>query len=197
VGQGVAYEMNRQEFFERIRSSTPKVLAEEFLAAETAHAFPDPSTYKTFRDKIGGLVSAIESVAVVGSGNWRYSLNPEKAFREFGAHSDVDVAIVSSIQFRELWDEMRRNHRRHYYALSFEDRTRLRRNSENVYAGFISPGWIPNRNSKRTYEHKRTLNALSDKAVEFRKVRMMFFKNFDEAVDYYARGFGAARRTIQ
>jgi hypothetical protein len=92
---------------------------------------------------------------------------------------------------------MRRNHRRHFYALPEDDRDRLRRNSENVYAGFISPEWIPRRAASLRHEFKRTLSALSDDCVHFLKVKMMFFKNIDEAVDYYARGFRRARKTIQ
>ena len=78
--------MNQEEFFERIRSSPPDVLAREFLHAESAHIFADQATYKTFRDRIRVLISPIEFVAVVGSGNWRYSLKPKKGFREFGDH---------------------------------------------------------------------------------------------------------------
>jgi hypothetical protein len=122
-------------------------------------------------------------------------LNPDKNFREFGEHSDVDVAIVSSAQFHLLWEEMRLNHRRYYYALSEAQKLSLRRNSENVYGGFISPNWIPKRSLIQTYKYKQLLNTLSDKEVRFSKVKMLFFKNTDEAIDYYARGFRAARRT--
>lgn len=189
--------MTHEEFFERIRSLSAGALAREFLNAETAHIFADQATYKGFRQKVGTLFSATEYVAVVGSGNWRFSLNPDKNFREFGEHSDVDVAIVSAVQFHNLWGEMRQNHRQHYYALSFGNKAWLRRSSENVYAGFISPDWIPNRSAKRIYEYKQMLNTLSDQAVRFLKVKMMFFKNIDEAVDYYARGIRTARRAIQ
>jgi hypothetical protein len=189
--------MTQEEFFGRIRSSPPDILAGEFFCADSAHIFPDQVAYNAFRERISSLISSIESVSVVGSGNWRYSLNPEKGFREFGEHSDVDVAIISSTQFRELWEEMRQSHRKHFYALSYSSKQWLRRNSENVYSGFISPDWIPNRSARRAFEYKQMLNLLSDHAVRFLKVKMMFFKNFEEMVDYYARGFRAARRTLQ
>jgi hypothetical protein len=137
--------MSRDEFFRRIRSSSAEVLAREFFHSETAHIFSDEAAYSAFREKVSTSIPNVESVAVVGSGNWQYSLNPEKAFREFGAHSDVDVAVISCSQFHSLWEEMRQNHRRHFYALAYSHRERLRRNSENVYCGFISPDWIPKR----------------------------------------------------
>jgi len=131
---------------------------------------------------------------VVGSGNWKFSLNPDKSFREFGEHSDIDVAVISKDLFDGFWEEMRFQHRAHFYRLPLEYRDRLRRNSENVYAGFISPNWIPNRNPTAAYEYKRNLDSLSDRHVRSLKVKMMFFKNFDEAADYYARGFRMAQR---
>jgi hypothetical protein len=189
--------MEQEEFFDRIRSSSPDALAREYLSAESAHIFTDEPTYQIFQDRICELVQSVESVAVVGSGNWRYSLNPCKSFREFGKHSDVDVAVVSSFQFKAIWGEMRQNEKKHYYTLSADSRERLRRNTENVYSGFISPDWIPNRSPGRMLEYKQILNTLSDRAVGFLKVKMMFFKNFDEAIDYYTRGFRAARRALR
>jgi hypothetical protein len=38
------------------------------------------------------------------------------------------------------------------------------------------------------------LDSLSDKTVRFLKVKLMFFKNEVEAVDYYARGFQIAKK---
>lgn len=189
--------MLQEEFFELIRSSVPDTLADSFLRADTVHLFSGRPAYDSFRVRVGRILTNAELIAVVGSGNWQYSLNPDKAFREFGKHSDVDVAVISERYFHNLWEEMRGNHREHFYALSYEARKRLRRDSENVYAGFISPEWIPNRDPYRAFEYRRLLNILSDQRVLFLKVKMMFFKNMDEAIDYYARGFRAARKAIQ
>lgn len=189
--------MTQQEFFEQVRSESPNALAREYLNSQAPHIFSNQASYEVFRARAGTLLKEVVSVAVVGSGNWRYSLNPEKAFREFGDHSDVDVAVISPIHFHKLWEEMRRNHRQHYYALSHFGKERLRRNSQNVYSGFISPEWIPNRDPLLQYRYKQVLNNLSDSSVRFLKVKMLFFKNFDEAVDYYARGFWIAKRTIR
>lgn len=159
--------------------------------------FSGRAAYNVFRERVQTSVQGAEFVAIVGSGNWRYSLNPDKNFREFGDGSDIDVAVISATQFNRLWEEMRQNHRRHFYALPHDDRVRLRRSSENVYSGFISPEWIPRGDASLRHSYKRALNALSDDSVRFLKVKMMFFKNTDEAVDYYARGFRLARSKIQ
>jgi hypothetical protein len=189
--------MTKDEFFQQVRDVAPEELAREFLNAGTVRVFPDEAAYQDFRDRIQGFVNEAEFVAVVGSGNWRFSLNPEKDFREFGEHSDVDVAIVSQARFNSLWEEMRERHRKRFYRLSQDQRTRLRRNSENVYAGFISPSWIPDRSAQRRYEHKALLNELSDASVGYLSVKLMFFKNLLEAIDYYRRGFIIAKAKLR
>lgn len=188
--------MTQGEFFNRIRSSAPEILAREFLYSDSAHVFTDHAAYSAFKDRVSALVSPAEFVAVVGSGNWKFSLNPRKGFREFGDHSDVDVAVVSSAKFSELWEEMRRNEKQNYYLLSLDDRESLRRNAVKVYSGFISPNWIPRRRAALIFDYKRMLNSLSDLSVRSLKVKMMFFKNFDETIDYYTRGFRIARKAI-
>ncbi|MFC5863512.1 hypothetical protein ACFPT7_14495 [Acidicapsa dinghuensis] len=70
--------MERVEFLERIRFGEPNILAREYLMSDEAHAFSDIASYSLFRDKVQSLFQAVEHVAVVGSANWRYSLNPEK-----------------------------------------------------------------------------------------------------------------------
>lgn len=186
--------MTRDEFLTLIKSEPADTLARQFLDADKAHIFNGTALYEAFQNRIRQHFEEAESVAVVGSGNWRFSLNPEKSFREFGKHSDVDVAVVSLVDFNKFWHEMRNGHRRHYYGLPYEQKLRLRRNSENVYAGFISPEWIPNRSAQQTFQYKRILNALSDESVHFLRVKLLFFRNMDEAVDYYARGFRIAIR---
>ena len=188
--------MTKEEFFQRIESSTPQTLAREFLYTDTVRVFEDRSEYDKFRSRIGELISHVEFSAIVGSGNWTYSLNPEKNFREFGEHSDIDVAIISPVRFHAFWEKMRENHRRYFYGLGFDDRKRLRRNSENVYAGFVSPAWIPRQTPPERLEQKKLLNTLSNAAVGYLAVKTLFFKNPEEAVDYYSRGFALARRSI-
>jgi hypothetical protein len=188
--------MSKEEFLNRIRGGSPAVLAQEFLASDRVCLFTEDRQYTEFRTRVSGLIPAVEQVAIVGSGNWRYSLNPDKNFREFCAQSDVDVAIVSAARFHEFWEEMRMHHRKHFYALPQSERERVRRNGENVYSGFISPMWIPYRDRTKDYAYRRLVNSLSDRNVQFLKVKMLFFKSETEAIDYYARGFRAAKKGI-
>jgi hypothetical protein len=190
--------MTCDEFKELIRTSSPSTLAGDFLVAAETAVFGDLHEYASFKDRVTVSLGKVEFVAIVGSGNWRYSLNPDKNFRSFSRQSDIDVAVVSSDRFHSIWEDMRRMHRQHYYGLSQQERERLKRNGENVYSGFISPLWVPDRTVRRPqhFQHKRLLNMLSDASVGHRDVKMLFFKSTEEAVDYYARGFVIAKRKL-
>jgi len=186
----------RGDFLDRVRRTRPEVLAANYLAADTIAAFPDANSYANYRQRVSNTISDCETVTIAGTGNWRYSLNPKKDFREFHAGSDIDLCVISAYQFSSLWEELRRAHRDKFYLLPYEDRQRLRRNGENVYSGFISPEWLPDSASATRFSYKKKLNFLSDASVSYRTVKVLFFKNTIEAIDYYARGFIIAQRTL-
>ncbi len=188
--------MTKDDFLAQLKERAPADLAAEYLSSSTVAAFPDAAAYREFLGRAAATFTPTEHVAVAGSGNWQYSLHPEKAFKPFHAGSDIDLVIVSTQLFHDLWEEMRDLHRTRWYVLTHEERTRLRRNGENVYAGFVSHEWLPNRVAAKRLAVKRSLNALSDAAVGFRTVRAYFFRNFHEAVAYYERGFSKARRVV-
>jgi hypothetical protein len=189
--------MTLAELQARIRTGTPDDLAMEFLDASDLAAFATPADYTRFVDRVKERFPDAQSAYVVGSGNWSFSLNPDKLFQSFHAKSDIDVAVLSPTLFQYFWDEMRRQHRQRFYLMSHDMRLQLRRNGENVYCGFITPLWIPNWEPSDRFEYNKKLNALSDVSVGFRKVKMMFFKNTIEMVDYYSRGFSVAKGALK
>jgi hypothetical protein len=185
--------MPRRLFIEKIRNSNPTELAEEYLWATDVRVFATEEKYVAFKSEVASRLTGVEQVSIVGTANWRFSLNPKKDFKEFDRTSDVDVAVISSSQFHLTWNEMRKFHRDRWYQLPLEARETLRRNGENVYSGFASPMWIPDIGCPLKFEHKRLLNKLSNKEVGYRPVKMLFFKNEAEAIDYYKRGFIGAK----
>jgi hypothetical protein len=132
----------------------------------------------------------------VGSGNWTFSLNPYKSFRAFHEKSDIDVAVISASLFHSTWEELRRVHRQLWVQLDTDARKSLLRNGENVYGGFVCPQWIPGPKSNHRFEYVKMLNRLSNVSPGRREVKMMYFKNRDEAIDYYQRGFRYAKRNM-
>lgn len=187
--------MTKADFVRMVRSGNPNALARRFLSADQVAAFTSPADYVAFKERVAQKVTDAETVILAGSGNWGFSLDPDDPFRPFGEHSDLDVVVISLIQFNKLWEEMRRLDRIHYWYLGTEEQQRLRRNGANVYAGFISPLWFPDRDSSMRIWYSRMFNQFRDRSVGFRKVEMFFFKNFEEAVSYYERGFALAQRS--
>lgn len=185
--------MTLQEFIGYINESDPWGIASECLYRNFVHAIPDELKYEEYISAIKGDYPNSTRVAIMGSGNWKFSLNPEKNFREYGGRSDIDIAIVCPLSFDATWRELRAYHRDNYYLLGRRGQDSLRRNGENVYSGFVSPKWIPGRSVSKFAYHLNS-NKYSNALVGYRVVNMMYFKDDDEAIDYYVRGFRLVKK---
>lgn len=184
------------EFRAWLIDGEPLQLASEFCLGDSVHALAGPAEYEQFRCKVATQLPPAEFIAIVGSGNWRFSLNPEKLLAEYHAKSDIDVAVVSQELYQSTWDEMRKLHRDRWYTLPETARKKLARNGQNVYAGFACPAWLPERGHPTVYSFKSMLNRLTGPELGYREVKMMYFKNQTEMIDYYRRGFEDAKRGI-
>ena len=185
------------EFLEAIRAKDARTLADDFLRSGTVAAFPTTDRYEEFKKAVQVHYARAEYVAVVGTANWTYSLNPHKNFKPYDAASDVDTVLISSRDFTETWNTLRAYHRRHFYGMSQANKDRICRNGQNVYAGFVSPLWIPDVGNTFRFAHQQALNVLSDRKVNFKTVTMLFFRDWTEAVDYYTRGFRIAKGKLR
>lgn len=188
--------MDLENFKKLILQQSPEELARRFIRAETVRVLPAEDDYKAFKLSAAKLFPVAETILVAGSGNWGFSLNPEKLWKPFDYHSDVDVALISEPMFQDTWNEIRMVHRRDWYKLSQNIRQSVMRNGENVYCGFVSPLWIPLMGHPKRYAFRSTVGKLSS-VVDEREVTAMIFRNEVEAVDYYQRGFGIARRSLK
>lgn len=180
--------MKLKEFTKFIQSTNPKDIVEESLHRDFVHAIPDTSKYKTYIANIKSDYPQSVHVAIMGSGNWKYSLNPYKNFSEYHIKSDIDIVIICPESYKKTWDELRVYHRKNFYFISDLQKQELLKFGENVYSGFICPKWIPGKSSVKL-EYALNTNKYSNEEVAFRNVNMMYFKNMDEALDYYIRGF--------
>jgi hypothetical protein len=188
--------MNIDSFKRVISDVELEDLVEECLYRGFTHVIPTASDYKDYLRLISSDYKCAEHIAIMGSGNWGYSLNPEKYLRPFSNDSDIDVVIICYQSFCETWKELRDYHRKNYYLLSPSQRTKLKRNGENVYSGFISPKWIADKKSPVRFFYEVNSNKYSNRHVGYRAVNMMYFKNKVEAIDYYVRGFRLAKGAI-
>ncbi len=185
-----------EAFIEQIASSEPLDLASRYVLSDVVHAFPTITAYEQFRTKVRHYLPDAEFIAVAGSGNWRFSLNPRKLLTEFHLKSDIDVAVISTELYHTTWEYMRELHRRKWYSIDHQAREGLRRRGQDIYSGFACPTWLPVPGDPFVYRFKSILNKLSGPEVGYREVKMYYFKNEVEMLDYYRRGFTQAKKEI-
>lgn len=189
--------MEKHEFLDDVSKRSALELASYYFSRVEAAAFDNTVHYKQFTTLVEQEVGGGPQVAVVGTGNWEYSLNPHKSFKRFDEKSDIDVAVVSPDMFHNTWDQIRHSHRRTWWSINKDARNSFLRNGENVYCGFVPPMWIPGPTSSFRFKYISMLNRLSNQSPGRREVKMMFFKSETEAIDYYRRGFQLAKWSIR
>lgn len=189
--------MEKDQFLSDVSKRSALQLASFYFSRNEAAAFDNAAHYQEFVALVQQEVGGGPQVAVVGTGNWQYSLNPYKSFKRFDEKSDIDVAVVSAEMFHNTWEQIRHVHRRTWWSINNDARSSFLRNGENVYCGFVSPKWIPGPTSSYRFKHISMLNRLSNQSPGQREVKMMFFKNETEAIDYYRRGFQLAKWSIR
>lgn len=188
--------LEKEEFLNDLKRRSPLELASFYFGREEVEAFSSSTAYQEFISLVQQEVGGQPKVVIVGTGNWKYSLNPYKSFKPFDEKSDIDIAVVSTERFNQTWNAIREVHRSTWSSINKTTRESLRRNGENVYAGFISPEWIPGITNKYRFKHLQLLNKLSNQSPGRREVKIMYFRNTTEAIDYYQRGFKIAKRKI-
>lgn len=171
-----------------LKSQSPQSIARELLLKTSIHAINSVTNYDSYKDMILADHKNAYRVAIVGSANWKFSLNPRKNFSVFHDKSDIDIAIICAESYLATWDELRAFHRNQYYSLDADGRLSLRRNGENVYSGFASPKWVPSLKSTVRQRYEKLTNAYSNRMVGFKTVNMMYFRDMEETIDYYVRG---------
>lgn len=165
-----------------------------FLFRDSIAAFETPALYKLYISEIMQDFPKAELIIIGGSGNWGYSLNPKNMFRKFSDESDIDLIIISEEHFKETWEVIRRYHRDYFYKINQFIRNNLRRHGEDIYSGFVTPKWLPDKTAKHYVDYLEITNKHSNKLVNYRKVNLMYFKNKFELLDYYTRSFLKVRK---
>jgi hypothetical protein len=98
--------MDPQEFRALTAEKTDQELLGTCLREDiTPYVFePKPMAWNTFRDEISSQLNVSRAdIRVVGSGRLGFSLKPYNNLARFRDKSDIDVVIVNSDAFDELW----------------------------------------------------------------------------------------------
>jgi hypothetical protein len=100
---------------------------------------PNPSAWDGFRDDlVGSLGVSRQDIRIVGSARFGFSLKPGYELRRFGDTSDIDVVVVNSELFDELWIALLAAAYPRPPNTSIAGGWLNRRRSE-VYTGWITP----------------------------------------------------------
>jgi hypothetical protein len=178
----------REEIKTKAVASSPEIAILELLDQPQVAACTDESAYTSFKASVYAEFPDSQSAFIVGSGNWGFSMHPDKNFKLFNDTSDIDVGIIDPPFFSRIWEALRSYHRNFYYQIPSWQQTRLKRNGENIYSGFVSPKWIPELRNPIRIQHAVICNRLSNEFVKYKPVNLLIFKNIEDMIDYYRRG---------
>ncbi|WP_027852828.1 hypothetical protein [Marinobacterium litorale] len=99
----------KREFLEDLVSTPPDLVASGWILNRTPYPFDgDTRLYENWRRELAQRIEVDSSeIVITGSGAFGVSLNPNKNFREFNRHSDIDVAVISDYFFTLSWRYLR------------------------------------------------------------------------------------------
>jgi hypothetical protein len=144
-----------------------------------------------------GLDVDDHGILLVGSAALGVSLNPEKGFRPFGEHSDIDVAVLSQRHFDSAWFELRELRDRRWASVPLSVRNELRQYAPNyVFAGSIALDRLLGRLSfGKAWLEALTQMATVDPTVD-RRIRVRLYRDAEALRWYQMRGLRIARETL-
>jgi hypothetical protein len=167
-----------------------------------------PRAYDVLRQTLArNLGVPSNDVAVVGSGKLGYSQHPERFPSPFNVRSDIDVIIVHSQRFDELWHHLLRwsYPRAHNRLPDHLFRWRCDRRDE-IYTGYLQPGAIsvPRSDSKLvkiirgiSMHWFNTLQSLSlHQEFANRDVKARLYRTWEHAMHYHVDGLYQLRARL-
>lgn len=133
--------MTPDEFRADLESKSDDALVELSLVDDTVPYVFDarPQSWAAFRDQLAQKLDVgVGEIRIVGSGRFGFSLKPGNKFRDFRDTSDIDVVIVNSVRFDELWLALLRAAYPRAEAVSLLPTWLAKRRNE-LYTGWLSP----------------------------------------------------------
>jgi hypothetical protein len=152
----------------------------------------DPDSYLILRRSVASKFGIHPNdVLVVGSAKLGFSISPEKRFRLFHEKSDIDVAVVSSSLFDEVWTQvLDLKHR----GVEWEKAHQFQ---EYLFDGWIRPDFMP-RNypglARGWWDFFRKLTQSTDYD---RKVAGGLYKSWHHLELYHQRAISGCRQELE
>lgn len=131
--------MTPEHFRALIADSTDAVMLDRTLYSDTPPFVfdPVPETWTDFRVAVSAELGINRTdIRIVGSARFGFSLKPGNNLRAFQDTSDIDVVVVNSDAFDELWLALLRAA---YPRPPVQLGTRLRQSRNDLYTGWLTP----------------------------------------------------------
>jgi hypothetical protein len=156
----------------------------------------DWELFRDWKRKLGGLLEVDpRNITLVGSAATGFSLNPHKSFREFGDHSDIDVAIISEFHFSASWRALRQTN------LSTVTRAKERQaviehRERHIYFGCIAADKVM---SLLPFKIPWTeaMSAMAGEApTEEREIKLRIYRDYDALRSYHLQGMETMKTAV-
>lgn len=137
------------------------------------------------------LEIAYHNVLMVGSGKIGCSLSPEKIFRQFNEDSDIDIAIISSKRFNDIWGKIR--------IASMDEHISYQSITSSIFRGFINEKQFSNIAFARQYwnEQITDLNrSIQEEIGIYHQINYRIYRSWEDLEDYHMNGVNKLRNNI-
>lgn len=172
-----------------------------------------PQTFDVLKKHLASELRVdLGSISVVGSARLGFSLNPDNFPRQFSDTSDIDILIVDTNLFDEVWTTLLRwNYPRRLVKLGKADNQWIYERRKECYWGWFVPDQMrfegisfpealqPIRDlSTRWFDAFRSLSQYSDDAeLARREVSGRLYRTWNHAYLYHEEGLRLLRSMLQ
>lgn len=156
----------------------------------------DWELFRNWKRRLGGLLEVDpRNITIVGSAAMGFSLNPHKNFREFGTHSDIDVAIVSEFHFSSAWRALRMTN------LSKISRTKERQaivehREKYIYFGCIAADKVMPLLPFKIAWTEAVAAMAGERPTEERDIKLRIYRDYDALRAYHLQGMETMKTAV-
>lgn len=135
---------------------------------------------------------AYHNVLMVGSGKIGCSLSPNKDFKEFDDDSDIDIAIISSNLFNEIWNKIR--------TASMTEHIQYKPIASSVFRGFINEKQFCDIDFARQYWNNQIadLNRCIQEEIKiYHSVNYRIYRSWEDLEFYHINGINILKKQLE
>lgn len=105
--------LTKTQILTDLRNDSPRDFVAKHLFDRLPVAFSTRDEFVKWKMNLAKSIGVdAADLTVIGSAAVGISLNPDKAFKEFGPHSDIDIAVISYFHFLQAWRFLRQGKNR-------------------------------------------------------------------------------------